>query len=487
MLSAGEKRILQPNSFGFTVLDYAFFSTNTYVCSMGIGMCWFRKDLRLADNPAWANACAEGHVIPVFVIEPSMVNASSFRKRELFYSHLLALKTQIAELGGNLLIINGPAEKILPRLVRDCGVDSLHFNDDSSPFSRVRDEHVIRLANVRTVRYWGNLVHAPGSILTNAGSVHKVFTPFYKIWAAAKVLSSYEPEEIIFAEIPHHTNVAIEVKSPPAINPGSSGANRRLDDFLKKIADYRILRDFPSVEATSHLSSDLHFGTIGPRAILEVLDNTSDSGKAFIRQLAWRDWYAHLLFASPQIVDSSANPIYNRVAWKDDKDDYMAWVGGKTGYPIVDAGMRELNETGFMHNRVRMIAGSFLVKHLLIDWRKGERHFRRLLLDGDLSQNVGNWQWVAGTGFDAAPYFRIFNPVRQSLKFDKNGAYIRKWVPELAGLDNKAIHAPWTVDQVVLAKNGVQLGENYPFPLIDHALARERCLATYKAARATAR
>ena len=450
---------------------------------MGIAMCWFRKDLRLTNNPAWAKACDEGHVLPVFVIEPSMVNAASIRKRELFYSHLLALQEQIGALGGNLVIVDGPAQKTLPKLVHEHGVDSLHFNDDSSPTSRVRDEQTISLVDVRTVRYWGNLVHAPGSILTNSGSVHKVFTPFYRKWAALEIPSYSDPEKIVFADVGGRPNAAFNTNPSSAIPRGSLGANQRLSDFLQKLADYKVGRDFPSVDATSLLSSDLHFGTISPRTILEFLDHSSESGEAFIRQLAWRDWYAHLLFASPEITYSPANPIYSAIAWRDNNDDFTAWKEGRTGYPIVDAGMRELHETGFMHNRVRMITGSFLVKHLLIDWRLGEQYFRHLLLDGDLSQNVGNWQWVAGTGFDAAPYFRIFNPVRQSLKFDKDGEYIREWVPELSGLNNKEIHAPWTVDKVSLDKGGVYLGENYPFPLVDHAIARERCLATYKAAR----
>ena len=454
---------------------------------MGIAMCWFRKDLRLVNNPAWANACDGGHVLPVFVIEPSMVNAASLRKRELFYTHLLALQEKIVALGGNLLIVEGPAQKTLPKLVREYGVDSLHFNDDSSPTSRVRDEKAVSLAGIRAVRYWGNLVHAPGSILTNSGSVHKVFTPFYKKWAAQEIPSYSEPEKIVFADVDAHPNATFDINLSSAITPGSLGADHRLNGFLQKAADYKVRRDFPAVDATSHLSSDLHFGTISPRTIIEFLDYSSESGEAFIRQLAWRDWYAHLLFASPEIVDSPANPIYKAIAWRDDNDDYAAWKEGQTGYPIVDAGMRELHETGFMHNRVRMITGSFLVKHLLIDWRLGERHFRQLLLDGDLSQNVGNWQWVAGTGFDAAPYFRIFNPIRQSMKFDKDGEYIREWVPELSGLSNKEIHAPWTVDKISLGKGGVYLGENYPFPLVDHVIARERCLATYKAARDMAR
>lgn len=203
----------------------------------------------------------------------------------------------------------------------------------------------------------------------------------------------------------------------------------------------------------------------------------------FTRQLAWRDWYAHLLFATPEIVSKSANPIYEKIQWKNNLLDFDMWKNGKTGYPIVDAGMRELRATGFMHNRVRMITASFLIKDLLVDWRLGEKYFRRQLIDGDIAQNVGNWQWIAGTGFDAAPYFRVFNPVLQSKKFDPDGEYIRAWVPEIGSLQNDQIHSPWTMSKKELLIHGVSLGTTYPLPLVDHAEARNRSLKAYKKVR----
>ena len=238
-------------------------------------------------------------------------------------------------------------------------------------------------------------------------------------------------------------------------------------------------RDLPAIDGTSVLSADLHFGTLAPRTVVTTIGTSTRGRAAFVRQLAWRDWYAHLLWEFPSLVDRSMRPELDRIRWENDPADIAAWQEGRTGYPLIDAGMRQLATTGWMHNRVRMATASFLVKDLLVDWRIGERWFRRLLVDADLAQNAGNWQWVAGTGPDAAPYFRVFNPVLQSEKFDPDAAYIRAFVPELAGIAAPWVHRPWTAPPETLASGGVTLGTTYPYPIVDHRFARGRTISAY--------
>ena len=442
-------------------------------------IAWFRRDLRVEDNPAWSAACAEGPVVAVFVLEPSLLHSAGPHRRSMLLGAVAALGEDLRRLGGALQVVAGPASEAIPALVEATGADSVHFNADPSPFALRRDADVAAALGDRAVRHWGNSVHAPGTVLTQKGTLSQVFTPFSKRWFAT-------PVEPVAEADPTFADVSIPTTETPApdveIDTGTDAAHRRLAAFVDVVDDYPDLRDIPSVTGTSQLSADLHMGTIGPRTVMDVVGTHSPGREAFVRQLAWRDWYTHLLVETPTMLDAALRPQYDAIEWRIDDEQFEAWRTGTTGYPLVDAGMRQLLETGWMHNRVRMVTASFLVKHLLIDWRLGERWFRRQLIDGDVAQNAGNWQWVAGTGPDAAPYFRVFNPIAQSQKFDGDGSYIRRWVPELAGLDDKTIHTPWEAGPLDLAAAGVVLGDTYPAPIVDHPAARERCLATYKAA-----
>jgi deoxyribodipyrimidine photo-lyase len=343
---------------------------------------------------------------------------------------------------------------------------------------------VVDALAVETRTPYGGLVLPPGSVLTRGGRVSRVFTPFHRAWQSTPWDPWPEPGE---AELVDDADDGEPLPPPdgePPRPPGEDGAHQLLQSFASERADdYTAGHDRVADDATSALSVSLRFGTISPRQVVDAIGSSSSDRAAFVRQLAWRDWFAHLLVEMPTLADRAVRPEYDQIEWRDDDAGFAAWREGRTGYPIVDAGMRELARTGTMHNRVRMITASFLVKDLLIDWRRGERYFRHVLADGDVPQNAGNWQWVAGTGPDAAPYFRVINPVTQSRTHDPHGAYLRRWLPELASLDDAAIHAPWELGPLELASAGIALGETYPHPIVDHAEARARTLAAYKRVR----
>ena len=450
---------------------------------MSIGLVWFRNDLRLDANPAWASATEDHDQVAALVVldEALLASVGPFR-RDQYLANVAALATDLESHGGTLTIATGNPRDIVPLACRN--VDALHVNRSASSFSRARDNAIAEQLpdSVELSTWWGTLVAEPGTVLTGKGTLSRVFTPFSKTWFKTPLPVHPPGGDAIFVELAGIESICAPAVADPPLTPGTAGAHEALSSWLERVDEYDNTRNIPSIDGTSALSGHLRFGTISPRTIYDIVGTSTPGREAFIRQLAWRDWYAHMLFENNAMTDRAVRPAYDNIEWIEDPAGLQAWKDGKTGYPIVDAGMRQLASTGWMHNRVRMIVGSFLVKDLLIDWREGERWFRHLLVDAEPSQNAGNWQWVAGTGNDGAPYFRIFNPISQSEKFDKDGDYIRQWVPELAGLDAKTIHAPWKFAPLDLAAAGVTLGDTYPEPIVDHAKARDRTLAAYKKA-----
>ena len=442
---------------------------------------WFRRDLRLGDNPAWAAASrAADRVVGLYVLDPiPLASAGGFRRTQLL-AHLHGLNECLGRQGGCLMVRTGNPAVVVPEVVTACGAGTVHANADVTPYSRRRDEAVARRLGDDFVLWWGNLVHPPNTVVTAKKQTPRVFTPFFTRWSQLPLPVWPEVAPVEVDADPGEGLPAVE--SEPFQVGGEGAALNRLRDFAHRVDDYDDTRDVPSLVGTSVLSADLRFGTLAPRTAATSIGTWTKGRAAFVRQLAWRDWYAHLLWEIPSLVDTALRPKLDNIVWENDHCDIAAWQSGQTGYPFVDAGMRQLASTGWMHNRARMVAASFLVKDLLVDWRIGERWFRRLLVDADIAQNAGNWQWVAGTGPDAAPYFRVFNPVRQSKKFDPDGEYIRAFVPELAGIPTRWIHSPWTAPSSELAASGVTLGSSYPHRIIDHDFARGRSLNAFAAA-----
>ena len=470
---------------------------------------WFRNDLRLADQRALSAAIATGApVVPIYILDPQAAGAWAPGRASRWWLHhaLAALGRSLSDRGAPLVLRRGNAEKILATLAAETGATAIYFSRAYEPWARAQEDRLKAKfsGQIELKRYAGALLREPEEVRTKSGDPFKVYTPF---WRALTVLGAPTsplpaPKKIkpaahkigsdpldSFKLLPTRPDWAGGLRE--TWQPGEEGANANLSAFLASpLAGYAETRNLPAVEGTSRLSPHLHFGEISPHLCWHRAIAAKDKAKAgdaaletFLKELVWREFSYHLLVHWPDLPDKPFRPEFADFPWKKGPAHLEAWQRGQTGYPIVDAGMRQLWHTGWMHNRVRMIVASFLIKHLLIPWQEGEHWFWDTLVDADLASNAASWQWVAGSGADAAPYFRIFNPITQGEKFDAEAAYVRRWVPEIAELPDDCIHAPWTAPVAVLAKTGVALGKTYPLPIVDHFEARQRALAGYAAMR----
>lgn len=413
---------------------------------------WIRRDLRLTDNAALHAALEAGPVLPVFILDPAFAHSSP-RRKDFLYEGLHALERDLRARGSYLILRTGRPADVLGQLVHETGSSAIFAEEDFTPYALKRDEDVARRLPLQLVH--GQTVHHPGSILKADRNPYTVYTPYSKVWKSRlpSALKQYTDPEKIETPSGTRTETLPGFKVSPLFPAGEQEALARLDEFLhRRIYAYDENRNRMDLDGTSSLSPYLHFGMVGLRQAVHAArqamagvpgEASKRSAEVWLNELIWREFYIQILFHFPHVVRTAYNRSLAGIAWRNDESEFEAWKTGQTGVPIVDAAMRQLREIGWMHNRARMIAASYLVKDLLVDWRRGEAWFMENLLDGDLAANNGGWQWVAGTGTDAAPYFRIFNPVLQSLKFDPNGDYIRRWVPELRMLDSKTIHAPW--------------------------------------------
>jgi deoxyribodipyrimidine photo-lyase len=473
-------------------------------------LMWFRRDLRDFDHAALHAALSSARAVwCVFVFDREILDAlprRDDRRVEFIRDSVVELDAALRARGGALIAVHGPARDVVPALATRLRAQAVFANHDYEPAAQTRDAAVADALAVDGIAFRTSRDHVifeRDEILSQAGRPFSVFTPYRNAWLKALTPSRLQPYAI--------DDVADVLAAPPAdldgpvptlealgfvptnlaaigIRPGMSGGAALFADFRQRIDAYREARDFPAVKGPSYLSAHLRFGTVSIRelaafAYTRSLEPNGEGAATWLAELVWREFYAQILWHRPDVVAHAFKREYDALPFPNDRVRFDAWRDGRTGYPIVDAALRQLATTGYMHNRLRMIAASFLVKDLLVDWRWGERHFADTLLDYELASNNGGWQWAASTGCDAQPWFRIFNPVTQSARFDAAGKFIRRYVPELAPLDATEIHAPWQVPPAIQRAKGVVVGRDYPPPIVDHAAARAAALALFESAR----
>lgn len=451
---------------------------------------WVRRDLRLRDNQALSAALRESAgVLPVFILDEKLLARPAEMRKGFLFAGLRALDGDLRRLGSRLIVRRGDPLAELSRLAAECGAGSVFAEEDLSPYALRRDAAIAQKLDLRLTHGLG--VHPVSAVVRSDGRPYTVFTPYSRVWKALPLNEEILPAPDALPPVPDLPCVPLpDLPAPASFPAGEHIAQARLAAFLQgPIDDYADGRNRLDVDGTSALSPYLRFGMLSARqaaaaarqAAALAPDAPSRAGsESWLNELIWREFYQSILYHFPNVLEESFRPSMRGIAWRSAPQDLRAWQDGLTGYPVVDAGMRQLAATGWMHNRARMISASFLVKHLLINWQEGERWFMRMLVDGDPAANNGGWQWVAGTGTDAAPYFRVFNPILQGKKFDPEGHYIRRWVPELASVPTQFIHAPWEMPLVEQHTRNVIIGSHYPLPIVEHNFARQRALSVYR-------
>jgi deoxyribodipyrimidine photo-lyase len=454
---------------------------------------WFRRDLRVTDHPALAAAAACGPVVCAWIVDPELLARRHHRcpaRRAFLRAGLAALDADLRDCGAALVVRVGRPAQAVPALAREVGARAVACTREVSPFGRRRDEDVrdaLAASGIAFHEYDGDLLARLDDIPGPGGGGYQVFTPFHRQWAALPLPAQIPaPSVLAGPRVSSDGLGALGAASSP-MAAGPAAARTTLVAFIRDgHADrYAEARDLPAAAATSRLSAYLRFGMCTSAQIGRALGLPGQLGSgraAFWRQIGWREFYHHHLARNPHVARQACRAPLRAVAWSDDPAVFGVWRAGRTGYPMVDAGMRQLAAEGWVHNRARMVAASFLVKDLHVDWRRGETVFMQELIDGDPASNNGGWQWTAGTGTDAAPYYRIFNPVLQSKRFDPDGAYLRRWIPELSAVPDRFVHEPWRMDDAQQQAARCVIGVDYPAPIVDHAVEREIALARYRAA-----
>jgi deoxyribodipyrimidine photo-lyase len=466
---------------------------------------WFRNDLRLDDNPALDAAARSGApVVALYALDDESAGDWRMGAASRWWLHysLTSLSVDLARLGVTLILRRGRADFALEELIGETGASGVYWNRLYEPWAIRRDSEIkarLRARGLAAESFNGSLLFEPAHLRNKQGDVFKVFSPFWRACLATGGPPAPLPAPRKLKAAPAQKSEALDDWRLLPTKPdwakvmretwktGEKAARKRLADFAAgPVNDYKVARDFMATAGVSRMSPHLHFGEVSPRRVwTEIMAAAGEEGLPYLREIGWREFCHHLLVANPEMPDRALDQRFNEFPWVYETAQLEAWQKGRTGYPLVDAAMRELWLTGYMHNRARMVAASFLVKHLLLPWQEGERWFWDTLVDADLANNSGGWQWVAGCGADAAPYFRVFNPVLQGEKFDPEGDYVRRYVPELGKLEARWIHRPWEAPDDVLRKAGVTLGETYPPPIVDHAQARARALAAFEAIKGT--